>query len=899
MGDDAGLVNRCLFVLLSSVAFVTTPVRAYEGEVQRDPQDAGVHVPVLTKAPELLQFVKADYPPDATAQGIEGKVRLAVTIDAEGNVADVQVIEGAGYGFDEAAVAAVRQFRFSPAEVDHVPSPVQIEYVYHFVLEVRDAGTPELTDGGVAEAPLETAILEGEVIARGSRTRVPAATVRCGIDENATEATTDADGRFSLQVPAGTCEVKVYASGFRLFETKEALQANSRLEVVYHLIPTAIGYETVVRGTREKKEVVRRTVERQEIQRVPGTFGDPVRVIQNFPGVARSPFGLGQLIVRGASPDQTRTMFDGVEIPLLFHLGGGPSVVNAEFLERVDFYPGGFGSRYGRAVGGIVDVGTRRGASDTWHGSVEVSLLNTSVFVEAPVAENVSVAAAARRSYIDAILPAVLPQDPEGGSLLVLPVYWDYQVRMDIGARRGEANQDGASSFYLMAFGSDDLLRVIATGGARNRDVQLDVHTVFHRLKGDWTWRKGKLTSVFAPYLGYDLGGFSFGDFFINGNIYNMGAREDFEIAWNSTVTSRFGFDLLFQHVVAEAELPVFGGVQYPSFPGDDPETEPQSFRRVINAFDGALFAELDLKLGIFTFTPGVRATHARIYGQERQIAEPRLWVRAEPTAALAIKGSVGLYMQPPDPASFEPPPLGNPNLVHEKAFQASLGFEQKLSDVVRVDLTGYYNRRYDLTVSPGPREQQEDGSFLLYQYANDGLGRAYGLELMLKHDITREFFGWIAYTLNRTELRRSNNPNPDAKPGYTIAPYDQTHIMTAVGSYRLPGGWELGARFRLVTGNPSTPLEHQYDLYNVDSNSFSTTRGELYSTRLKPFHQLDVRVDKNFLFESWTLNLYLDVQNVYNAQNVEARYTDYRGRIEYEVPGIPILPVIGAKGSF
>lgn len=869
---------------------------AYEGEGRRELVDAGVHQPVMTRAPELLEFVPAQYPPEAQAQGLTASVKMAVTIGVEGAATDVQVLEPAGHGFDEAAVAAVRQFRFSPAEVDGVPAPVQIEYVYHFTLEAPvDAGVADTADAGVP-APPPTSTLTGEVVARGSRKRVPAATVRCGDDPEAPEALSDEQGRFTLVTPAGTCPVKIVANGYQLYETTEELAPKGTLEVIYHLIPKAIGYETVVRGQREKKEVVRRTLERQELQKVPGTFGDPIRVIQNLPGVARTPFGLGQLIVRGATPDQTLTFLDGVEVPLLFHLGGGPSVVNAEFLDQIDFYPGGFGSQYGRAIGGVVDVTTRKGASDTWHGSVKVDLLDTGVFLEAPVVPGVSVAVAARRSYVDALLPLVLPNDPEGGTLLVLPRYWDYQVRMDFGARRGdEASTGPRSTGYVMAFGSDDVLNVVASGGGRTRDVSLDFQTLFHRVKGDWTWRYGNMSSVFTPYAGYDRAKFGFGEQInVTADVYSVGGREIFSIDWSDDITSRVGFDLLFEHLVGVGELPVISGIQYVGFPGAEPKLQTQRFERTINSFDGALFAESDFTFGPVTLTPGVRLSASRIYGRNRNTVEPRLFARYAPTDRFALKGSVGLYTQPPESANLEKPPLGSPFLQHERAFQTSLGFEQRFTDAISLDLTGYYNRRYDLIVSPGPIDVLPDGSVERYQYANEGLGRAYGLELMLKHDVTRDFFGWVSYTLNRSEVRRAGTDRD-----YVLGGFDQTHILTLVGSYRLPHGFELGARFRLVSGIPDTPLVHDYDQYLSDNNSYRGTYGETNSVREPTFHQLDLRLEKSFLFQDWTLSAYLDVQNVYNQRNVEATFVDYRHRREYDVPGIPFLPVVGVKGSF
>jgi hypothetical protein len=741
--------------------------------------------------------------------------------------------------------------------------------------------------------PPPPSTLKGQLIARGSRNRVPNATVRCGDQAEAPEATSDEEGRFTLEVPAGECAIRVVANGFKLFQTTEKLAERETTEVVYYLLPEVVGYETVVRGARDKKEVVRRTLERQELQRVPGTFGDPVRVLQNMPGVARAPYLSGALIVRGAAPDQTLTFLDGVEIPLLYHLGGGPSVVNAEFLDRVDFYPGGFGARYGRAVGGIVDVATRKGAVDTWHGSVKADFLDSGFFVEAPVAPGVSVAAAARRSYIDVLLPLVLPQDPQGGSLVVLPRYWDYQVRMDFGSHRNAPKGTPSNTFYVMAFGSDDVLKVVATGGGRNRDVNLNVQTLFHRVKGDWTFRHGGITSVFAPFVGYDLGAADFGIVNFKTDIYNVGGREDLQLEVAKFLTIRTGFDILFSHLHGTAQLPVISGVQYPGFPGAEPKLQTQNLERFINSFNGAGYLETDLKLGPVTFTPGLRASYARANGKELNAFDPRLWVRYQMTPETAVKGSTGLYSQPPQGADLERPPFGNPALQHERAFQSSAGVEHRFTDAISVDVTGYFNRRYDNIVSPGRTTVNEDGSVTTERYANTGLGRAYGLEVLLRHDVTKNFFGWVAYTLNRSEARRHGEET------YRLTGFDQTHILTMVGSYRLPMGFELGARFRYVTGRPRTPLTHPYDLYQVDGNSFQPVRGEALSARQQSFHQLDLRVDKSFVFQHWTLGIYLDIQNVYNAENPEAFLNDYRFRAEVPVPGVPFLPVLGAKGSF
>jgi TonB family protein len=856
--------------------------QAYEG-ARREQADAGVHQPVMTKPPQLLEEAQAEYPPQAQAEGLSGAVKMLLTIEADGSVGDVEVVEPLGHGFDEAAVAAVKRFRFSPAEVDGVPAPIRVEYVYNFVL--REAPPP------AQPATPAPGTLTGRLLERGSRSWVVGGTVRCGDAADAPEALSDAEGRFTLSVPGGTaCEVRAVAQGYKLFRTSETLEPGEVREVVFHLLPEAVGFETVVRANRDKKEVVRRTLQRQELQRIPGTFGDPIRVLQNLPGVARVPFAGGQLIVRGAAPSQTLTFLDGVEVPLIFHLGGGPSVINAEFLDRIDFFPGGFGSQYGRAIGGVVDVATRKGASDTLHGSVKIDLLDSGFFLESPLTEGISVAAAARRSYVDVLLPLVLPRQEGGGTLSVLPVYWDYQARADFGARRGEK---AGSTGYVMAFGSEDILKVVATGSGLDRDVTVDTRTLFHRVKGDWTLRGGNATSVFTPFLGYDRASFGFGEAALQADVYNAGGRELVTLELSEALTARTGFDVLFQHIRGRASLPTLN-IEYVPFPGDEPRREVREIVQIVNGFDGALFGEVDVKVGPVTVTPSLRGTYARKAGQQQTTADPRLFARVQAHERFAVKGSAGLYSQAPDPTQVVAPPYGLPTIGFQRAFQTSLGVEQRFTDAISLDLTGYYNRRYDLIVRPGLTTETGTGTVTRDPLGNLGLGRAYGLEVMLKHDVTSRFFGWLAYTLNRSETRRSGGGD------YTLTDFDQTHILAAVASYRLPF-WdlELGGRFRYVTGRPSTPELACADLWQADSNSYAGCFGDVRSARLPAFQQLDVRLDKNFVFESWTLNAYLDVQNVYNAQNVETQLYDYRFRQVFNVPGIPFLPVIGVKGSF
>ncbi len=117
------------------------------------------------------------------------------------------------------------------------------------------------------------------------------------------------------------------------------------------------------------------------------------------------------------------------------------------------------------------------------------------------------------------------------------------------------------------------------------------------------------------------------------------------------------------------------------------------------------------------------------------------------------------------------------------------------------------------------------------------------------------------------------------------------------MGSYELGSGWTLGARFRLVSGNPDTPVNGA--LYDSGSGVYLPRYGAQNSDRLPTFHQLDVRLDKAWVKETWELSAYLDVQNVYNQGNPEGWRYNYDFTERSAVTGLPVLPILGVKGKW
>lgn len=890
--------------------FVATLLFAVAGEGVREapPAPPPAPAPVLTRPPALAEFHPAAYPPEALAQGLQADVATLVDIAADGSVAGVTLEKGASPEFDAAALAAIRTFRFSPAEIDGKPAPVRIRYVYHFVIEKKPAQAapppddPDLgrVTGLVREAgtrrPLAGADVTLEVRAAPEPEK-EAAEPKPGAKREpeappaqVLSATTDGKGRFALEgVPAGRRRVRAGAAGFAEGSARVALEKRGSAEVTITLRRTEPGeLEATVVGERAKEAPTRRSLTQAELRNVPGSLNDPIRAVQNLPGLARAPFISGALLVRGSPPADTGIYLDGDKIPLLFHFLGGPSVVNEQMLERIDFFPGGMGPYYGRSLVGAIDVGTRPGDGGGVHGEVSVDLAQSVGFLEAPLGERTRVAAAARRSYVDLLLPLFLPNDPKSGVTTLTPVFWDYQARLD-------HKTEGGDQLYLLAFGSDDSLALVQTGPKLAQPISADSHIAFHRLHGAWRRALGPgLSLTVAPAIGWALTSFSTSGTGVgtfggaqSGNLTDlaMGLRADLRWQARPWLQLRAGFDGLVDRygVSADLLLPAQVRTLGPAIPEEVHVERAQPFTQL------GQFLEADLKLGPVQLVPGLRLDSIHWRKTTRLAVDPRLWARWEPTPRDALKAYVGLYHQPPSALQVDEL-VGNPAIDLQKAVQVGLGWERRFSDVWSASADLFYNRKSDL-IYTGKAQVLPDGSVYNPRLVNTGIGRAYGLELLVRREITSTLYGWLAYTLSKAEILR--------RPGeqWGAFQYDQPHLLTLVLGWRPSVGWELSTRFRFTSGNPSAPVLGS--VFDADTGRYLDDRGVFGAAREPDFAQLDVRGQYTWTWDLFRLSLYLDVQNVTNRTNAEFHLWDYRFRHDGSISGLPILPTFGLSGRW
>lgn len=171
------------------------------------------------------------------------------------------------------------------------------------------------------------------------------------------KATSDAEGIFKFEnVPPGEYQIIVNLPGYLKFEKKISIfEENEKINLfIEREIYT--GFETEVIGNQIKRDDQQRGLKPQDFLTAPGAGGDPIKAVQNLPGINRAGANSAQIVIQGAEPEDTRFSIDEHEIPLIFHFGGLSSVLFPEGVESVFLLPAGYGPEFGRANGGQVGL---------------------------------------------------------------------------------------------------------------------------------------------------------------------------------------------------------------------------------------------------------------------------------------------------------------------------------------------------------------------------------------------------------------------------------------------------------------------------------------------------------------------------------------------------------------
>lgn len=880
-------------VVLAILSFLSIAGQARTDTDARDDREPD-------EPPRLMTFVDATYPPDALREGREGAVLLELFVTAAGLVDSVRVVGGLADDLDAAAAAAAAGFVYAPALAAGEPVPVYVhfEYVFSISEQTRRIGEYVNFRGRLREMGTRAPLSGAMVVAAFPDSARPTLDVpweayleRIGRfagqyrEGDRLVVFTDHEGRFELRsLPPGPVVFTFPNAGFQELTEREHIRPGEVIEVEYWARRSRYNaYEIVVYGRGEQKEVTRQTLSVTEVERMAGFGGDVVKSIQALPGVARPTMAdPGAVIVRGSGNYDSRFFLDGIDVPLLFHYGGLKSTYNSLALASVDMYPGGFGTGYGGAIGGVVELKGRSGRRDRWHRVLDASLLDASFHAEGPLGDRAALIVTGRRSFIGEVIAAALEQTDEV-AIAVAPYYWDVVGRLDWDAADGHR-------LFATAFAVQDRMSMIVSDAAEGSaevnaatdEIAMDIR--FSRFIVGWDAHLGARArnTLRAAYGRQRESGHVFGwfDWLARSPLWQV--RDEFVVDWTPWLRSTLGGELI--------RMPYRYEVQAAGW--------RRSLATQTFGLQGA-WANLELRpRPQLLLVPGVR--HDRYDHLDKGAVSTRGHGRWQYRDDRALTASYGSYNQMPQPVGQSTDPVyGNPDLPPTLARHATLGHEWRLGDRLSLKVEGYHNTQRKI---PSPTDS------LGLNFVPDTDARMYGVEFMLRHEPNERFFGWISYSLGRAERRHARRPSLDIGPDWDPADWvlyghDQTHHLEAVASWNLRGNWSLGGRLQYVSGVPTIPLlsytSGQFE-FDADTGDYLPIGGRYFSDRMEPYVRLDVRLDRKWVKRSSIWSVYLDLQNlnalVYNSPEGHTYNYDYSKRSEY---GWIIIPALGARVEF
>jgi len=712
------------------------------------------------------------------------------------------------------------------------------------------------------------------------------------IAETTKGTTTDQEGNFNIDnIEPGFYKIKVSAIGFKTYFSESfRITKAAGATILVPLEEENINLEEVVVKPsffqkREESPVSLRTIGIDEIEKNPGGNRDISKVIQSYPGVASSSAYRNDIIVRGGGPSENKFYIDGVEIPNLNHFAtqgasGGPvGIINVDFIREVNFYSGAFPASRGNAMSSVLEFNQREANEKVkFRGTFGASDL--AVAIEGPLTKKTTFMASVRRSYLQLLFKAI--------GLPFLPTYNDFQFKV-----KTKINPKTELSFIGLGALDHSVLNTSANKTEEQRYIlgYLPVNDQWNytfgavlkhfNLNGNDTYvlSQNKLNNSQIKYqdnieqLQYLI---------LDYNSYELESKFRYEHNYRSSTNFKLNYGVEFQYAN------YFNRTFRKSFEGNNPVTI--DYRSSLDFAKYGIFGQishnylekrLDLSLGL--------RADGNTYSDEmsnpiRQIS-PRFSASYRLTPGTSLNFNIGRFAQLPSYTTLGYRDVNgvlvnkNNGIKYIQVNHLVAGIEFRPSDNSQVTVEGFYKKYtdYPFSVSDSVSLASKGAGYGVYgdeAVTPISKGNAYGLEILGRIKDYKGINATITYTFVRSEFT-------DKKGEYIPSSWDNRHLLTITATRSFKKNWDLGLKWRYLGGTPYTPWDMKRSAIKTAWDAQGTgylDYSEFNKLRLKAFHQLDLRVDKSWYYNKWSLMLYFDVQNAYNFKSDQP---DYLLRVE------------------
>ena len=731
-------------------------------------------------------------------------------------------------------------------------------------------------------AESDNGIIRGRIFNAMNNEPVPFANIVIWNTDAGTSS--DFEGNFVLAgLKPGMVEIRVSAVGFRTYISGELMITNARPTYIeVQMEETSVDIDEVTVRTspfrmREESPVSMRRIGVAEIEKSPGGNRDISRVLQSFPGVSSTVSYRNDLIVRGGGPSENRFYLDDIEIPTLNHFAtqgasGGPvGIINVDFIREVEFYSGAFPANRGDGLSSVIEMRQIDGNPGKLQFRSAVGASDLALTLDGPVSPSTTFIFSARRSYLQFLFDII--------GLPFLPTYNDFQFK-------SRTRIDDKREFSLIGLGAIDKFRLnLKADETEEQRYILDYLPVNEQ----WNYAVG---AVYKRYRENSYDTWVISRNHLNNSSYKHRNNDSEDILTfnyeSAEVENKFRFENTSRRF-SNTKITVGAGLEYARYTNSTFNTLFTGDRPVIVDYDSSLdlfkwniFSQVSRNLygDRLVLSLGLRAdANSYSSGMSNLVDQlsPRFSASWMMSPGFSWNFNTGRFYQQPAYTTLgfrtNDGTLVNKqnNIKYISADHLVSGFEFRPDEQSTISIEGFFKnyRNYPFSISDSIPLASKGGDFGVFgdeEVTSTSEGRAYGMELLARSRNLLDFNIVLSYTMVRSEFK-------DIEGAYTPTSWDNRHILNITAQRSFARDWDAGFRWRFVGGAPYTPfdLEKSSLITAWDTRNMAYPDLSRYNTgRLGSFHQLDIRIDKQYFLNKWSLLLYLDIQNVYNFKSDE-----------------------------
>ena len=738
----------------------------------------------------------------------------------------------------------------------------------------------------------QSSTIKGKVSDATNNESIPFANIY--IEETKSGVATDLEGNYQIKnLNPGLYTLTCSFVGYESKSIAEIIVNPNKPTIIdIQLISSSTSLEEVIIKASpfqksEESPVSKRSINATEIYRNPGGNRDISKVIQSLPGVASTVSFRNDIIIRGGAPNENRFYLDGIEVPNINHFAtqgssGGPvGMINVNFIREVDLYSGAFPANRGNTLSSVMEFKQMDGNPDRIAKTLTIGSSDFGVTLDGPIGEKTSFIFSARRSYLQFLFKAI--------GLPFLPTYNDFQFKTK--TKINDKNQ-----VTIIGLGAIDDFE-LNTGINEKYDGQtsLSSEDSSEIERNDYILGYLPVTTQWNYAVGANWTHFkenSFQNFvFSRNHLNNRSVKYQNNIENDNNliqdylsqeIENKFRFENTYRKNGWKIN---FGtGIEDATYTNKtfqkiiyQGEIDTIDVDSKINFIKTSLFGQISKKAFnnklIASF--GIRTdqnNYSKDMSNPLKQLSPRLSLAYALNDKTSINFNVGKYFQlPAYTVMGYRDNIGtlvnrNSGLTYINNKHIVLGIETNPGNFSKITLEGFFKKynNYPFLLGDSISLANLGGNFGVIgnePVSSTSEGRSYGVEFLAQKKLNKSFYGIIAYTWVRSEFKDKND-------NFIPSSWDNQHIISMTGGVKLKKNWEIGMRFRYSGGSPFTPYDSiTSSLRSVwDINSFGVLDyNNLNSQRLKPNHGLDLRIDKKWYWKKVTLNLYLDIQNLYN----------------------------------